>query len=430
MPEINLQKKLSRRTLLRGAGVGLALPWLEAMQPAFARTAGAPAPMRFVSVSHGLGLHAPNLFPEQNGRSYEPTVYLDAIRDLIPELTVFSGMSHPGVTAGHQAEACILTGKPMSRGSSGSFRNTISIDQLLAKHLGDETRFPSLVLNPLEVTSPSYTENGAMVPAESSPAKVFAKLFIDGTAEERAQQAARLREGRSIMDIVGADARGLEREVGAADRTKLDSFFTSVRELEQRLAANEEWALKPKPKVDAKQPPVGVGSDNLAVRERAMLDVMALALETDSTRFLTFHLDGANKVLPIEGVSEGYHSLSHHGKDPEKIEQLTLVETALVQEWGRFVARLRDSEQPFGRLLDRTMVLLTSNLGNASSHDTKNMPVLLAGGGFRHGAHVAFDRDDNYPLTNLYLQMVRQAGLDFRSFSTATAESVPGFEAA
>lgn len=427
MPNLSFRKKLSRRTLLRGTGVGLALPWLDAMQPAFAKTSDSPAPMRFVSVTHGLGLHAPNLFPAEPGRDYTPSVYLEHISDLIPDLTVFSGVSHPGVTAGHPAEACILTGKPMARGGGGGFKNSISLDQLLAKHLGQETRYPSLVLNPLEITSPSYTENGAMIPADTSPGKVFAKLFIDGTPEERDRQAQRIREGRSILDVIDSEARSLSGAVGPADKQKLDSYFSSVRELEQRMAANESWALRPKPQVAMRQPPPGVGSDNLALRERAMLDVMFLALETDSARFLTLHIDGANKVLPIEGVAQGYHSLSHHGKDPEKIAQLTLVEKAFLGEWARFLRKLRDSEQASGRMLDRTMALWTSNLGNASSHDNKNMPVLLAGGGFDHGKHLAFDRSDNYPLTNLYVQMLQQAGLENRTFQTSTAESVRGF---
>ena len=419
------RSRLSRRTLLRGAGVAVALPWLDAMSPAFGRATDSKGPRRFVAVTLGLGFHAPNLFPEQAGANYQPSVYLAEIPDLLGDLTVFSGVSHPGVTAGHQAEACILTGAPMAGGSQVGFRNSISLDQLMAKHLGGETRYPSLVLSPTDGSSPSYTENGAMIPAEQSPTEVFAKLFLDDTPAEREKQARRLRQGRSIMDIVGADAKSLEGRVGPGDRQKLDEYFTSVRDLEKRLAANESWALRPKPKVDAPPPAEIADKNDLAARKRAMLDVMYLALETDSTRFMTMHIGGGNVTLPLEGVREGYHSLSHHGKDPEKIQQLTLVEKELINEWARFVRRLKDSKQADSSLLDRTMVLLTSNLGNASSHDTKNMPVVLAGGGFRHGQHLAFDRADNYPLTNLYVQMLQRAGLEFDSFATSTAQSVP-----
>ncbi len=427
MPKTTL-RQLSRRTLLRNAGVALSLPWLDAMVPAFARSREFEPPRRFVSVSQGLGLHGPNLFPEEAGPDYKPTPYLELLKDLRDDITVFSGVSHPDVSAGHQAEASILTGAPVTRENANGFRNTVSLDQLMAKHLGTQTRFPSLVLNAREESSPSYTENGAMIPAENSPLKVFQKLFVEDTPAEREQQAARLAQGRSIMDLVGVEAKALQRELGPGDRSKLDDYFSSVRELEVRLAANEGWAQKPKPKVDA-APPNPASIKNMLDRERAMLDVMKLALETDSTRFITLHMDGANEVLPIEGVDEGYHSLSHHGKDPEKIAQLALIEKELVCSWGDFARALKATEQGAETLLDRTMVMLTSNLGNASSHDNRNMPVILAGGGFRHGRHLAFDRENNYPLTNLYVQMLQRLGLEFRTFSvTSTGESVPGLE--
>lgn len=424
-------KKVSRRAVLRGVGVSMALPWLDAMSPAFARTASAPNPRRFVSVSWALGFHGPNLFPDEAGRGYKPSVYIEQINDLIPDLTVFSGVSHPGVQAGHLAEPCILSGAPLERGTVGSFRNTISLDQLMAKDLGGETRFPSIVASPTGTSSASYTENGAMIPPEQSEIELFRKLFIDDTPEERQRQANRLREGRSIMDIVHAEAKSLEGKLGAGDKQKLDNYFTSVRELEGRMAANEAWAMKPKPKVDAAPPREVADRADLPGRLRNMLGVFKLALETDSTRFLTLFGNGdGGSVLPIEGVTFGCHSLSHHGKDPEKIAQLTLVEKAMFAVWGDFIRSLKETDEAGKSLLDSTMVLLTSNLGNASSHDNKNMPVVLAGGGFKHGQHLAFDRKDNYPLTNLYVQMLQRVGLEYRTFATSTAESVPGFEMA
>jgi hypothetical protein len=424
------RSRLSRRTLLRGAGVAMGLPWLDAMTPAFASSLAGESPRRFVSLSLGLGFHAPNLFPEQAGRDYEAPVYLRDLADLRNDFTVFSGVSHPDVTAGHQAEACILTAAPITAGGTGGFRNSVSIDQLMAKHLGGHTRYPSIVLNLQDNTSPSYTENGSMIPAEKSTDKVFAKLFLDDTPEEQQRQAERLRQGRSIMDIVGADAKALEAEVGPGDKSKLDAYFTSVRELELRLAANQDWALKPKPKVEKPASLTTIDLSDLSSRQRAMLDIIHLALETDSTRFVTLHIGGANEVLPKPGVNEGYHSLSHHGLDPEKIAQLTVVEKTIIDVWSGYLRKLKASQESGTNLLDRTMNLLTSNLGNASAHDTKNMPVVLAGGGFRHGQHLAFDRKDNYPLTNLYVQMLQRIGLEERSFVSSTAESVTGFEMA
>jgi len=407
---------LSRRTVLRGTGIALGLPWLDAMNPAFGASAPA-APKRFVGISLSLGLHNPNLVPEGAGRNYKPSRYLKSVQDLRDEFTVVSGSSHPGVTGGHTAEGSIFSACPNAKGATS--RNTISIDQLMAKHLGHETRFPSLVLNTGNERSPSYTENGAMIPAISDPKKLFAKLFIDDSKEAKKTEAELVRGGKSIMDIVGAEAKALEREVGSGDKAKLDAWFTSVRELEQRLEADEAWIHEPKPVV--KEKIMAGDRNNAADLKRAMLDVVFMALQTDSTRFITLHCTG-NTVNALEGVDQSYHGLSHHGLDEEKLEQLAIVEQAMIDEWGNFLRNLKGVEQSGNPLLNDTMVLLTSNLGNASSHDNKNMPVLFAGGGFDHGRHLAFNQKENYPLPNLYLSAIHQAGLDFERFSTSADE--------
>jgi len=407
---------LSRRSMLRGAGVALGLPFLDAMSPAFA--ASTPArPARFVGVSLTLGLHGPNLVPGGSGGSdYKPSRYLKSLQDIRDKFTVISGTSHPGVTGGHTAEGSIWSACPNSRGGGG--RNTISLDQLFSKHLGHETRFPSLILNTGNETSPSYTENGAMIPAQKDPAKLFTRLFTEDSKSEKQRLAELARSGQSVMDIIGAEAKSLQRKVGAGDREKLDQWFTSVRDLEKRLESNEAWAHKPKPKVNAERP-VNYDKNNAAAIERAMLDVVHLALETDSTRFVTLHCT-SNQVRSLEGVEESYHSLSHHGRDDEKLRQLAIVEQAVIDTWGDFLRKLEGSKQDGSTLLDDTMVMLTSNLGNASAHDNKNMPVLFAGGGYKHGRHLAFDQKRNYPLPNLYLNMVHRAGLEFERFSTSS----------
>jgi hypothetical protein len=190
----------------------------------------------------------------------------------------------------------------------------------MAMHLGHETRFPSLVLNTNSQTSPSYTENGSMIPAENSAMKLFTRLFVNDTPAEQERQAELIRQGRSVMDVVGAEAKSLQRELGAGDRDKLDAWFTSVRELEQRLAANESWTHKPKPKV-ALAPPTRIPRDNEVEVDRIFLDIVHMALATDSTRFITLHITG-NSVQGIEGVDESYHTLSHHGLDDDKLRQL------------------------------------------------------------------------------------------------------------
>jgi hypothetical protein len=416
------QKHLPRRTILRGAGAALALPWLDAMTPALARAAtspsgAAPTPRRFVSISNALGFHAPHLFPEQEGRGYIPSRYLRAIADLQNDFTILSGVSHPNVGGGHKAEACILSAAPFG---GGNFRNTISLDQFMAKHLGGQTRFPSLVLNTKGSSSPSYTENGAMISAEDSPLRLFNRLFVSESPEAQAKSVRRLRDGRSILDLVGAEAKAMQQRVASGDREKLDAYFTSVRELEQCLAANEDWAQKPKPAVKAEPPKPGLDGNDILARQKVMLDMVYLALQTDSTRFITLHTNGGGEVIPLPGVQEGYHSLSHHGLDAGKIEQLALIEEAQVAAWGAFVRKLKGTAEADGALLDHTMVLLTSNLGNASAHDNKNMPVIFAGGRFRHGQHLAFDRKNNYPLPNLYVNALQELGLEMEKFASST----------
>lgn len=414
----NFRKCLSRRTLLRGTGVSLALPWLGAMQPAFATEQEQKRPKRFVAMTLGLGLHGPNLNPTGEGKKYKSSRYLKPIDDLRDKFTVISGSSHPGVGGGHRAEASILTANPV--GSSGRAKNTISIDQLMAKHLGGHTRYPSLVLSSNGSNSPSYTENGSMVPAQDSPSKLFRQLFINDSPKERRQHAQRVREGRSIMDLVNLEAKRLQKELGNGDRRRLEAYFSSVRDLEKRMASSEAWAKRPKPKVDAKKPIDISNSRDFIGQQKLMSDMIRLALQTDSTRFIVYHLGGGGGVVPLPGVDEGYHGLSHHGLDEEKLEQLALVESAIVNEWGEFLRGLESVDDEGNSLLDQTSVLLTSNLGNASNHSNKNMPVLLAGGGFKHGQHLAFDQKRNYPLPNLFVSVLQNLGLETDEFMSST----------
>ena len=409
----NFGARLSRRTALKAAGVTLGLPFLDAMTPAFAKEKETWAAKRFVGVSMALGLHNPNLVPETAGKNYQPSRYLKSLQDIREDFTVVSGSSHPGVTGGHTAEGSIFSACPNARGATT--RNTISVDQLMAKYLGHETRFPSLVLNTGRQSSPSYTENGSMIPALDNPMKLFAKLFVDDSPAEQERQAELIRRGRSVMDVVGAEAKSLQRGLGAGDRDKLDAWFTSVRELEQRLVANEEWIHQPKPQVPLKAP-TRIPRDNEAEVEQIFLDIIHMAMVTDSTRFVTLHITG-NSVNGLDGVEESYHTLSHHGLNEEKLAQLAIVEQAMIDAWANFLRKLKTDN-----LLDETMVMLTSNLGNASSHDNRNMPVLFAGGGFEHGQHLAFDQKNNYPLPNLYLSALHRLGLQSESFATSTGE--------
>ncbi len=313
---------LSRRTFLRGTGVTLALPFLEAMLPMRALAASVPAaPKRMVAICTSLGIYGPALFPKETGKGYTSTPYLDLLKDYRDDFTIFSGLSHPEQSGpdGHASEMTWLTSA--RHPGMGGFRNTISIDQFIAEKIGIQTRYSSLVLGTNNV-SQSYTRSGVMIPADTAPSKIFAKLFVNGSKGEVENQMRKLREGRSIMDTVGEEAKRFGAKMGTGDRDKLDEYFTSVREMESRLAASEDWVQKPKPEVDAKTPADISEANDIIGRTQLLFELVPLALQTDSTRLITILIQGRGDVPPVPGVSFDHHNLSHHGQDPEKIRQL------------------------------------------------------------------------------------------------------------
>lgn len=422
---LSIPSPLSRRSFLRGVGVSLALPMLDAMWPTRARAAAAQPPKRMVAICTSLGIYGPALFPKETGGDYALTPYLEMLKEHRKDLTVFSGLSHPEQNGadGHSSEMTWLTSA--RHPGLGGFRNSISLDQFVAEKIGVETRFPSITLG-TNNTSQSYTRAGVMIPAETKPSVMFARLFMDGQPWEIQQQMKKLREGRSIMDAVQDEAKRFGARVGAADREKLDEYFTSVREMEQRLLKAEEWVQKPKPKIDAKQPSDIAEQNDIIGRMQLLFDLVPLALQTDSTRLITVLVQGRGDVPPVPGVSIDHHNLSHHGQDPEKIRQLELIETAEFQAYARLLTALKQKTEGSTPLLDNTMVLFGSNLGNANSHDWTNLPVLLAGGGFQHGRHLAFDAKNNVPFCNLFVQMLQKMGVEVDKFGSSTAASVPG----
>ena len=425
---MSVSNRICRRSLLRGAGVTLTLPWLEAMQPRNSRAAeAAEPPRRMICINTTLGLHTPYLFPTATGRDYELTPYLEPIQNLRDQFTVFSGLSHPEVDGGHPAELCYLTSAPHPR--ADNFRNTISLDQFAIEQLVPDTRFGSLVLTSSSSRGLSFTRSGVPIPADERPSRIFRNMFVNGTPAEVNNQVLRLQQGQSVMDAVLSEANEFQRGLNQQDLDKLDEYFTSVREVEQRLVKAQEWSRRPKPEVSSK-PPIDIANavDDPA-RVRLMIDLMHLAIQTDSTRFITFALNGLNAVPTIPGVTQDWHNLSHHGQDPAKLSELKVVELQQMQLFGELLAKLVDSSEGSGSLLDRTIVLFGSNLGNASSHDNKNMPIIVAGGGFQHGQHLAFDPLKNPPLCNLYVQLLRRLGANVDSFGSSNG-TIPGFELA
>ena len=411
-----MANQLPRRTFLRGTGVAIALPALDCMIPSvtLALSPEKREPRRMVAINFELSFHPPNLMPKQEGRDYETTDYLRPLTDLRNDFTIISGTSHPDVDGGHAASKSWLTGAVHP--GAANFTNSISIDQLAAKQIGLQTRLAYMSLGGGGI---SVSSNGVKIPGVPYPEHFFKKMFLDGRPGEKEMQIARLREGQSVLDTVLESAKKMRRRVGQKDNRKLDEFFTSVREAEQQLQKAERWQHRPKPKVHA-TPPRNILDQTRAIeRARQLYDIMYLAIQTDSTRLMTYTVGDSSHVPQLPGVSMNYHDLSHHGQDPEKLKQLAIVESEHVKAFGDFIRRLKGAAEDESTLLDRTMVLLGSHM-HSGGHNNRNLPIILAGGGFKHGQHLAFDTDNNYPLANLYVTMLQRLGLEVDRFASST----------
>ncbi len=421
---------MDRRQFLRGSGVALALPALGRFS--FAAARNDQAPRRVLAICNNLGLLPEKFFPAMPGRGYELSPTLLPLKAHQAEFTVFSGVTHPDVDGGHPADNCFLTCAPHP--SNGGFRNTISLDQYAAQYLGHLTRFPSMTLG-VNIQngqrSLSWTAAGVLIPCEEKPSAVFARLFLQGNREEVEAQIRRLELGRSVMDAVADQAKRLAGDVGPRDRERLEQYLTGVRDLEKRLEKARAWEDVPKPAARGKAPEDPASPRDYMAKTKLMYDLSRLAFETDSTRLITIMLDSVNSpAIDVPGceIKDGYHNLSHHGKSAAKLGQLEAIDLEHMKLLDGLLQGLKDAKEEGAPLLDRTMVLYGSNLGNANTHVTTNLPVLFAGGGFRHGQHLAFDRERNYPLPNLFVSMLQRLGLEADRFATSTG-TMRGLEA-
>lgn len=428
---------LARRSFLRSAGIAMSLPLLDVMTAPFAsaqtaqstasQAAASPSadgqpPRRMIGICNNLGVLPKQFFPQGSGRDYQASPYLEALQDHRDDFSVFSGVSHPNVDGGHPSDISFLTAAPHP--ASSSFRNSISLDQYIADQIGSHTRFPSLTLSVnTRSRSLSWTGTGVAIPPEEKASEVFKQLFLQGTPDQIKTRIQELDTGRSILDAVADQAKDLSRTASNRDRDRLDQYFSSVRDLEGRLLSSREWEDKPKPVVD-EQPPVDpTNPGQYMAKVRIMYDLARLSFETDSTRAITIMLDSVGTpVLQIRGetITDGYHNLSHHGKSEAKLEQLRIIDLWHMKLLADLMSSLKSVQEDEENLLDRTMILYGSNLGDANAHSTTNMPILFAGGGFRHGQHLVFDRKRNYPLPNLFVSMIQRMGIEQDYFASST----------
>ena len=423
MPQPFNSCRVSRRRLLRGAGVALSLPWLEGL--AHGGNAAAEPPMRAIFISNNLGILPKPFFPEATGQDYALSPYLERLAAHRNDFTVISGLSHPNVRGGHSTENCFLTAA--RNPTASGFRNTISLDQFAAERIGHLTRFPTLNLGvniDKANRSLAWTRDGCLIPPEDRPSRLFETLFVTGSPAAVAARRRQLARRESILDCLGDDARRLEARVSTADRRRLDQYLTSIRELEQRLQVAGSWEARPKPAPPIDKPGDTPNRSYFFSGYEAMLEMARLAIETDSTRLVTLMVDAfatpAFRLAEDRTTTDGYHNLSHHGQSKEKLEQLEQADHRQLDLLADLLTKLAERLEGEQRLLDRTVLLFGSNLGDANTHDNTNLPIMLAGGGFHHGSHLAFPHEDNLPLSNLFVTVLQRLGVHADRFGSST----------
>lgn len=406
---------ISRRTILRGAGVSMVLPMLETMGASPRQRSENQPPMRFAAVLLPFGIYSETFHPTTFGGDYEMPEVLKVLEPYRKEMTVLSGVDH-GVKGGHQACHTALSGITHTQASAYVDGN-IGLDQRLAEHVAGKTRISSMCLGSSGRIGAGWTRSGVAVPPVKTPLDAFNLLFLEQSTEMKKERAKFLASGKSVLDAVNASAKDFSRGLSSVDRAKLDDYFTAVRETERGLSSSIEWLDKPYPKPTMSPPKVN--SDNVGAYMQAWFDVAHLAFETDSTRVVALSPMSGISTSLIEGVENEYHGLSHHGRAPERVAQLKLTEKFILSHLARFYDKLMKTRQADGsRLLDSTMVLFTSGMGDGSSHTNSDVPVILAGGGFAHGKHINVAHKQ--PLNNLYLTMAQQFGVETDRFNTST----------
>jgi Protein of unknown function (DUF1552) len=444
--------QITRRHVLQGLGTALALPLLDAMNPAMRGLAlsGAAAageaerpPLRMAFLYAPNGKHMADWTPKATGSDFELPWILEPLAKVKEDLCVLSGLTQQKANANGdgpgdhaRALATFLTGKQARKTSGADIRAGVSVDQLAADKLGRFTRFPSLEIgcdagaqsgNCDSGYSCAYSSNIAWktetmpLAKEINPKLVFERLFSTGRAGESEQaRAKRERYEKSVLDFVLEDARGLRTKLGLADQRKLDEYLNSIREIERRIA----WAASRRENASPDQvaPPAGIPAD-YGEHLRLMGDLMALAFQADVTRVATyiFANEGSNRSYAFIDVPEGHHDLSHHGGDEKKHEKIKKINRFHVTQLAYLLEKLKGMKEGEGTLLDNCMIVYGSGIGDGNLHNHNDLPVLLAGRGagtVKSGRHMAFP--DGTPLTNLYLSMLDRAGAERDSLGDST----------
>ena len=403
---------VDRRRFLQGMGVVLALPWLES-----AAMADAPRTKRLVCVGNHLGFYPGNFFPKAAGKDYVPTSTLKPLEEHRDDLTVFSNLDH-GLNGGHRAVQGFLTSIKKEE-AAGFPEKNISLDQIAAEHVGSSTRFPSINTGIVNGTDMCWTRAGVHVPPVNNPATLFRGLFVNSSQRERQAQRTRLKHRGSVLDALRDSANALNRTLNTVDRNKLDQYLTSVRDVERRLQMSKKWLNRPKPKPSMSEV---LDEERQHIDEVALFyDLMALALQTDSTRVATLETGMGFRTAELD-LEFGYHGLSHHGKSDDRIGQLRVVEAFLTTKLSGFISRLKEAQ-----IFDNTLVVFGSGMSDGSSHSNRNLPVLLAGGDLKHKGHLVCPAEQRkrVPLSNLWLSVLQWFGSEADRFGRSTGTFSP-----
>lgn len=394
----------SRREFLRaGAGLPLALQGLQLPTPK--ETA---APKRIMFICNSLGFHSPNFFPKTRG-DIRTSEYLKEMKTA-EKMTVFENLFHPGMsTSNHDSEKSFLTGAPSPE--SPTFVNTISLDQVLARRMGNDTRFPSLNFSLYDRGwGCSWNNHGSAIPPLHDEVGIFSRLF---GAEDMSAKKQQLSNDQHVLDCLYTDLKRLQQR--RASRGKLEHYLSIISELEAQLNHEKSWLQSAKPVVD-----VALKTESefpFSTKIENLFELAKLAFQTDSTRVITFSMDWIYGAISVPGATGGWHTMSHHNGVPGMLDKLILVEIDIVKHLNRFLMDLDQIKEGEGTLLDNTTVVIGSNFGDSSNHTHNSLPTIVAGGGYAHEVHRVLEKPT--PLCNLYLELLHKHDVDAGSFGSS-----------
>ena len=412
-----IKMNVNRRTLLRGVGGALSLPMLESMAQA---ASSEQVPTRFLVVGNPFGAHPDHFFPEDFGKDFSVSPTLQSLGWLKDRMTVISHTDH-GMVSGHGREISFLSGVLPTEAQAFAEKN-MSIDQLFARHVGNQVRFPSIGASLDAGIRMSWTANGVEKFPITDPQELFDHLFLNLTEKEKRSRRKLLQRDGSILDTVGGQFQQILKRSSSRDRNQLEQFQTSVRELEHSLKDRDKWLDKEKPIFDVSKH--FQGEATVASRYDAIFDMIGYAFQTDLTRVASVEFPAELKYTEIDGVNRSYHGCTHNGKQEDVTSELVAIESFQVSRLAACLQKLDAIEEPGGNgsMLDHTIVLFGSGMGYGGTHSNRNLPIMVAGGGFKHRGHIdARDASGkNMPLCNLFLTLTQRFGIERDKFNKST----------